>query len=190
MTSIKRAALAVVLAACCHMEAGLGQDIAAPVMPNVDLETVRGRELLEARKAICRFFVLVFLEQTIQSSDEQGEHVKEQAFISGEALAACPEDFRNAILKWKNVFTDEGRNADAVSDDVKEHMAEEMRQLHEKYMIDQSVTISVEWAMREMGMLMDEGGIMSDRQELSRRAEALKKKIESGKAIVPVLREE
>lgn len=42
----------MVLVTCCHIEAGLGQDIAAPFMPNVDLEMVRGRKLLEAGKVI------------------------------------------------------------------------------------------------------------------------------------------
>ena len=189
MGNVKITVSIAVLAASCQMETVRGQDVAAPVMPNVDLETAEGRELLEDRKAICRFFVLMFLEQSIQSSDEKGRHVDELAFIPEKALAVCPEDFRGAILKWKNVFTDAEKDAGSVSDDVKGQIAEEMRQLYEKYMIVQSITVSMEWAMREMGMFV-ENGIASDKEELSKRAVALKEKIESGKAVIPISREE
>lgn len=76
---------AVLLAAPCY-----SQDVAAPQMPNVDLETPSGKKLAGEKAAIRKFFVLFYLSAILPVMENQGR-IRKEGDIYPLMLAAFPE---------------------------------------------------------------------------------------------------
>lgn len=69
---------------------GAAQDIGAPGMPNVDLETPSGRKLASEKAAIRKFFVLLCLAVLLPALENQDEICREKDLYPL-ILAAFPE---------------------------------------------------------------------------------------------------
>ena len=167
----------------------VAQDVASPEMPNVDVETEAGRHMERDRAAICRFFMLMFLERNIQRAEVEDDHAvdlqtrlkHELNAIPGKALAECPEDFRLAMEKWKDACEKELAESGSVSDELRYMMAESMKLLMGKYMVDEVLNTSIP---RLLFPFNGEG--QPDKKELLEYYKDLKEKIESGKVVIPV----
>ena len=167
----------------------VAQDVASPEMPNVDVETEGGRHMERDRAAICRFFMLMFLERNIQMAEVEDDHAvdlqtrlkHELNAIPGKALAECPEDFRLAMEKWKDACEKELAESGSVSDELRYMMAESMKLLMGKYMVDEALNTSIP---RLLFPFNGEG--QPDKKELLEYYKDLKEKIESGKVVIPV----
>ena len=108
MINMKRAVSVMVLAICCHTEAGLGQDVAAPVMPNVDLETEEGKKMAAYEEAVDRHCCIGLLCSYIilEEMEERGGPAMYEALLRSvqtpewmKSLDACPADYRAMHLK-------------------------------------------------------------------------------------------
>lgn len=82
----------------------MSQDVAAPGMPNVDLETRAGKKLDCDRAAIRKFFVLFYLSAILPVMENQGKIRKEEdiyplmlkAFPENE-LKKCPQKLQELM---------------------------------------------------------------------------------------------
>lgn len=92
-----------------------------------------------------------------------------------------PEDFRLAMEKWKDACEKELAESGSVSDELRYMMAESMKLLMGKYMVDEALNTSIP---RLLFPFNGEG--QPDKKELLEYYKDLKEKIESGKVVIPV----
>lgn len=69
---------------------GAAQDVGAPGMPNVDLETPSGQKLAQERASIRKFFVLLYLAVILPAMENQSDLCREKDLYP-HMLAAFPE---------------------------------------------------------------------------------------------------
>lgn len=69
---------------------GGAQDVGAPGMPNVDLETPSGQKLAQERASIRKFFVLLYLAVILPAMENQSDLCREKDLYP-HMLAAFPE---------------------------------------------------------------------------------------------------
>lgn len=86
------------------VQPGAAQDIGAPGMPNVDLETPSGRKLAAERAAIRKFFVLLYLAVLLPAIENQNEICRERdlyplmlAAFPGRELKECPQKLQTLM---------------------------------------------------------------------------------------------
>lgn len=83
---------------------GAAQDIGAPGMPNVDLETPSGQKLAAEKASIRKFFVLLYLSVLLPALENRDGMGREEdlyprilAAFPGQELKACPQKLRKLM---------------------------------------------------------------------------------------------
>ena len=83
---------------------GAAQDVGAPGMPNVDLETPSGQKLAAEKATIRKFFVLLYLAVLLPVVENQGEVFKEKdlyplilAAFPEQELKECPQKLQKLM---------------------------------------------------------------------------------------------
>lgn len=87
------------------------QDVAAPDMPNVDMETKAGQQFVQHREAMCKVILLLLVERVIDSFEKGQAKMNEldtmkssrKSFPSDDLLAACPEEFRKLYYRQNTI---------------------------------------------------------------------------------------
>lgn len=169
------------------------QDIAAPEMPDLDLDTEVGRKLREDRDAICTFLAVVSLEQmvwmmegeNIAPVDEQARIRQSLALIPVKPLARCPEDFRQTILEWKDTCEKALKEAGSIPDELKIQMGKNMTLLMEKYRVQEVMPPVTRWMMEKAGVSSLEGDDDAAKKEMLERLREFKEKLASGEVVIP-----
>lgn len=101
---------------------GMAQDVGAPGMANVDLETPSGQKLAEERASIRKFFVLLYLAVILPAMENQNDICREKdlyplmlAAFPEQELKECPEGLQNLM----NVRVQELKDAVAGKKELK-----------------------------------------------------------------------
>ena len=83
---------------------GAAQDVGAPGMPNVDLETPAGQKLAAEKATIRKFFVLLYLAVLLPVVENQGEVFREKdlyplilAAFPEQELKECPQKLQKLM---------------------------------------------------------------------------------------------
>lgn len=83
---------------------GVGQDVGAPGMPNVDLETPSGQKLAKEKAAIRKFFVLLYLAVILPAMENQSDLCREKdlyplmlAAFPEQELKECPQGLQHLM---------------------------------------------------------------------------------------------
>lgn len=97
---------------------GAAQDVGAPGMANVDLETPSGQRLAAEKASMRKFFVLLYLSVMLPAMENQSDLCRERdlyplilAAFPGEELKACPQKLRQLMKARVQALKDaaEGR---------------------------------------------------------------------------------
>lgn len=103
---------------------GAAQDVGAPGMPNVDLETPSGQKLAAEKAAIRKFFVLLYLAVLLPVVENQGDIFKEKDLYPL-ILAAFPEqELKECPQKLQKLMTARIQALKEAADGKKELQAE------------------------------------------------------------------
>lgn len=83
---------------------GAAQDVGAPGMPNVDLETPSGQKLAQERASIRKFFVLLYLAVILPAMENQSDLCREKdlyplmlAAFPEQELKECPQGLQHLM---------------------------------------------------------------------------------------------
>lgn len=164
------------------------QDVAAPDMPNVDLETVEGQQFIRHREAMSKVILLLLVETVIDSC-EKGEAIEMNdlesmklflsSFPSDDLLAACPEEARKLYQRMKTI-TEELVKQGMSWRDNKDMLGiqQKMKELGVVYGVDQVVASFVGRMMREcFGLDNNSDRVASFKQ--------LRERLKTEKLIIP-----
>lgn len=135
----------------CGSPVSRAQDVAAPGMSNVDMETPEGRQLEAQRKAIIKFLILSVLDELLNiNKTKRAMSAKEivqrkVACMPMKFLKACPKDFRTVIQEW----IDAAQGKDEIGRESYVLLNRRLEAVVEKYGIREALVKSRSWVLTD-----------------------------------------